>query len=277
MANFYDTHSHLDCPDFSDDLEGIIKRAHEAGVVRIISVGTDLDSSARAVQIAERHPSVSAVVGWHPNDALRAPDDLRPALRTLAQHPKVVAIGETGLDYYRLPRETTVADTADVIHIKQKQRDIFEQQMELAVELGLNCVVHQRGSLEDTLAQMTPYVGKLRAVFHCFSEAPSVLARIMDMGFYASFTGILTFKNAETVCESLAAVPRDRFMLETDCPFLAPIPYRGKRCEPAYLMETAKIAAEVRKCSLEDLSKETCGNADRFFRRISVAKRQNHE
>ena len=263
-ASFYDTHAHLDFPDFAADLPEVVARAEAAGISRIISIGTDLESSRRAVAIAERFPSVFAAVGWHPGHASEAPADIRPALRELAVHPKVVAIGETGLDYHRPPQSPV-----EVERYKAKQADIFRQQMEVAAELGLNCIIHQRDSFADTISQLRPFAGKLRGVFHCFSESVDRLREILELGSMVSYTGIITFKNGANARESLAATPLDRFMLETDCPFLAPIPYRGKRCEPAYVSEISKMAAEVRQCSLEELSAATSATAARFFPKLT--------
>jgi TatD DNase family protein len=257
---FYDTHAHLDFPDFAGDLTDVIARAQAAGISKIICIGTDLESSRRSVAIAERFGGVFAAVGWHPSHASQAPADIRAALRELAVHPKVVAIGEIGLDYHRLP---PVA--GNVAAYKTKQAEIFRQQMEVAVELGLNCVIHQRDSFDDTLAQLQPFAGKLRGVFHCFSESAERLRQVLALDCLVSFTGIVTFKNGVNVRESLAATPLDRFMLETDCPFLAPVPYRGKRCEPAYVNEISRLVAEVKKCSLEELSAATTATADKFF------------
>lgn len=259
MAVFYDTHAHIDYPDFKDDLDAVVARAHTAGIERIITIGTDLDGSLRAIAIAEKFPNVYAVVGWHPTHVTSAPEDIRPALRDLAKHPKVVAIGETGLDYYRMPEHNQEA-------YKAKQASIFRQQMEVAAELGLNCVIHQRNSFDDVITQMEAFREKVRGVFHCFSEPIRSLNRVLELGSLVSFTGLLTFKTAQSARDALAAAPVDRFMLETDCPFLAPVPYRGKRCEPAYVKEIAELAAQVRKCSLEELSNQTCQTAKTFFR-----------
>ena len=266
MPIFYDTHAHLDDSSFAADLPQVIERARAVGVTTLISMGTDHESSATAIRIAEQYDNVFAVVGWHPNDAHKAPDDVRPALRDLAQHPKVVALGEMGLDYYRLPKVTSDAVATEVTRIKQTQARVFRQQLELAAELGLNCVVHQRGDcFNDILDLMRPFADQTRAVFQCFSEGPDALARLLKLGFFVSFTGIITFRTADTMRASLAAVPMNRFMLETDCPYLAPEPHRGKRCEPAYIIETAKMAAKVKNCSMEDLSAATCATARTFF------------
>jgi TatD DNase family protein len=197
-----------------------------------------------------------------------APEDLRPALRELAKHPRVVAIGETGLDYHHLPSEQPDAAPGADEHYKQKQSDIFQQQLEVAAEFGLNCVVHQRSALEDTLRQMQAFAGRVRGVFHCFVDDAEAMQRIVAMGSLVSFTGIITFKNAQSVRDTAAATPLNQFMLETDSPYLAPVPYRGKRCEPGYVKEIAGVIAQVKGCSLEELSSNTCATAEKFFPRL---------
>jgi len=265
MAIFYDTHAHLTYPDFADELPQIVARAEASGISKIICIGTDLDSSKRAIGVAEQFSNVFAVVGWHPSDAADAPSDLRPALRDLARHPKVVALGETGLDYHRLPSTKAEGTTADDEAIKQKQAALFRQHLEVAAELRLGCVIHQRDSLEDTLAQLEPFADRVRGVFHCFANDAAAMQRIVALGSLVSFTGILTFKNGQNIRDALAATPMDKFLLETDCPFLAPMPYRGKRCEPAYVKEISELAAQVRSCSLYQLSAATCATAEGFF------------
>jgi len=266
MATFYDTHAHLDFPDFGEDLAQTIERAQAAGIRRMVSIGTDLTSSRRAIQLSEQFDSVFAVVGWHPSHASEAPQDIRPALRELVKHPRVVAIGETGLDYHHLPTEKPAGTPQDDERYKHKQAAIFQQQLEVAAESGLNCVIHQRDSMEDVLAQMQPFATSVRAVFHCFGSPVADMQRVLAMGSLVSFTGIVTFKNAQSVRDTVAATPLNRFMLETDCPYLAPVPYRGKRCEPAYVQEIATVIAGVKKCSLDDLSAATCTTAQKFFR-----------
>jgi TatD DNase family protein len=266
MATFYDTHAHLVYPDFADEVPQLIARAEAAGIVKIVCIGTDLESSRRAIALAEQFPNVFAVVGWHPSDAMEAPADLRPVLRELAGHDRVVALGETGLDYYRLPSKKAGASAAADEPIKQKQAGLFRQHLEVAAELGLGCVIHQRDALEDTLAQLAPYAERVRGVFHCFANDAAAMQRIVALGSIVSFTGILTFKNGQNIRDTLAATPMDKFMLETDCPFLAPMPYRGKRCEPAYVKEIAEVAAQVKDCSLQELSAATCATAEGFFK-----------
>jgi len=283
-ASFYDTHAHLDFPDFASEVPEIVSRARAAGITRIISIGIDLESSKRAVKLAEEHPDVYAAVGWHPSYALKAPGDLRPALRELARHPKVVALGETGLDYYRLPsREAKKAEAkaqpgaginpgaahADDVRYKQKQAEVFRQHLEVAAETGLNCVIHQRESLDDILTQFEPFAGRVRGVFHCFSESVTPLEKILALNSLVSFTGILTFKGGGNARDALAATPMGKFMLETDSPFLAPTPHRGKRCEPAYVKEIAEAATQIKQCTREQLSEATCLTAKGFFRGLA--------
>lgn len=265
---FFDTHAHLDFPDFERDLDEVLARADAAGIHRLITVGTDLASSGRAVGLADRYPQIFAVVGWHPSHASEAPEDIREPLRALALHPKVVAIGETGLDYCHVPSKHGKGSTEDDQRHKEKQAVLFEQQLEVAAETGLNCVVHQRDAFQAAIDQMRPFAGRVRGVFHCFVNDAAEMRSILALGSVVSFTGILTFKNAASVRATLAETPPDQFMLETDCPYLAPVPYRGKRCEPAHVRETAVVAAQVKGLTLEELSEFTCATAHRFFPKL---------
>lgn len=269
MPTFYDTHAHLDWPDFSGEVPELIARATAAGITKIISIGTDLESTKRAIDLAERFPNVFAVAGWHPSEAMDAPPDLRPALRDLAKHPKVVALGETGLDYHRLPSQKPEFTTKDDERYKERQAELFRQHLEVASEVGLNCVIHQRDALEDTLAILQPFASRVRGVFHCFANDAATVQLILALNSLVSFTGILTFKNGRNIRDALAATPMGHFMLETDSPFLAPMPYRGKRCEPAYVKEISEVAAQVKQCTLEELSRATCATAETFFRGLT--------
>jgi TatD DNase family protein len=269
MPVFYDTHAHLDYPDFQPDFADVLARAREAGITRLISIGTSFASSERALALAEKHEEIFAAVGWHPADAAHAPADVGARLRELAAHPKVVAIGETGLDYFRLP-STRGGAAEDDARDKARQADIFRQQLGVAADLGLNCVIHQRGdTLEDTLRLMEPFRGRVRGVFHCFSGDLATLARVRATGSIVSFTGIVTFKNGQNVRDAVAAAPLGEFMLETDSPFLAPVPHRGQRCEPAHVKEIAATVAQVKGCSLDELSRATCQCAHGFFTRMT--------
>jgi TatD DNase family protein len=205
-------------------------------------------------------------------------------LRALAQSPRVVALGEAGLDYYRLPSkhllgakdailsEAPLSDPNEPIAairdgaVKTAQAIAFEQQLDLAVELGLNIVIHERDAWDDTLAILRPYTGKLRAVFHCFGKPPSQARELLELGHMVSFTGIVTFKNAAEAQDTARQVPPESFMFETDCPFLAPVPFRGKRCEPAHTRQVAEYVARLRGDSIVDLAERTSHNAAAFFR-----------
>lgn len=279
-----ETHAHLDYPDFAQDLEGVMARAAEAGVTRIISIGTGLESSRRAVALAERFLNVHAVVGIHPTNVADEGLDFLPALTELARHPKVVAIGETGIDHHHLPGElqppkVAAVDSALLAQAtgdqerliargawEAAQADAFRMQLDLAAELGLNVVIHQRNAWEETLEVLRPYTGKVRGVFHCFGGTPEDAAEVAALGHLVSFTGIITFKNAEQVRTTAAAVASDGFMVETDCPYLAPVPYRGKRAEPAHTRLVAEKIAEVRGISLEEVAAATTRTAESFFR-----------
>ncbi len=267
METYYDTHAHLTFPDFADEIPAVIERAQAAGITKIITIGTDLESSLRAVQLAETHESIYAVVGWHPNDLESAPEDVRDGLRPLCVHSKVVAIGEIGIDHYRLPSSGGGSEAEDVIW-KARQERIFRQQLELAVEQNLNVVVHQRAALDATLAIFKQYSDRIRAQFHCFVDDIASMQRVIKMGSLVSFTGIATFKNAKDVRETIKVTPIDKLMLETDSPFLAPIPHRGKRCEPSFTRCVAEVVAEAKSVSLNELSGSTCAVAHAFFPKL---------
>lgn len=267
MPCFYDTHAHLDYDDYKTDFADVLARAREAGVTKIISIATDLESSLRALALAEAHPMIFAAVGVHPTNVLQAPADVRSELRQLARHPKTVAIGECGLDYYRLPSASGGTEGDDDLY-RRRQAEIFRQQLEVAADSGLNCVIHQRSSFADLFAEIQPYAGRVRGVFHCFGESVEKLEKILDLGWLVSFTGIVTFKNGQNIRQAVASAPLGKFMLETDCPYLAPVPYRGQRCEPAYVRETAATIGQIKGCSAEELSSATCRTAQEFFPKL---------
>jgi TatD DNase family protein len=281
-----ETHAHLDYPDFAADFDEVLQRATNANVTRIITIGTSLESSRRAIDLAEKHANVFAVIGVHPSYAEKAEEDVTTPLRELARNPRVVALGETGLDYHRLPSLVTgkekkvqlfshalQAETEEQIEAqiedgayKSKQASLFQQQLDLAVELGLNVVIHQRDAWEDTVELMRPYVGKVRGVFHCFGGSLEQANEVCALGHLVSFTGIVTFKNGAGVRQVAAQIPLDKFMVETDCPYLAPEPFRGKRCEPAHTRIVAETIAAARGISLEEIGLATTTTAESFFR-----------
>jgi len=280
-----DTHAHLDFPEFEGQLDAVIARAREAGVHRIITVGIDRASCSKSLAIAEKYDNVYAVVGLHPCNVLdEGAMDFLEELPALARHPKVVAIGETGMDYHHLPSrelakknkgvfealqavtaESTEAEIADGA-MKSAQVEAFNAQLDLAVELGRNVVIHQRDAWEDTLDILRPYTGKLRGVFHCFGGSPEAASEIAAMGHLVSFTGIVTFKNATLVQETAKSAPSDGYMVETDCPYLAPVPFRGRTCEPAHVRLTAEYIARLRGESIENVSCDSERTADSFFK-----------
>ena len=282
-----ETHAHLDYPDFAADFDDVLRRATEAGVTRIITIGTSVESSRGAVALAEKCPNVFAVIGVHPTYVEESGDDVITPLRELAANPRVVAIGETGLDYHSLPSLKLAKERKDTqllvkalqtsteqqleaeIHdgaYKSKQASLFEQQLDLAVELGLNVVIHQRDAWDDTLQIMRPYTGKVRGVFHCFGGSLEQANEVIELDHLVSFTGIVTFKNGAAVREVAAQVPLWKFMVETDCPYLAPVPFRGKRCEPAHTRLVAEAIAQARGISVDEIAEATTETAEKFFR-----------
>jgi TatD DNase family protein len=282
-----DTHAHLDYPDFRADFDDVLRRATEAGVTRIITIGTSVESSRRAVDLAEKYSNIFAVVGVHPTYVEESGEDVITPLRELAKNSRVVAIGETGLDYHSLPSvelskerkstqvfvkalQTSTDEQIEAeIHdgaYKSKQASLFEQQLDLAAELGLNVVIHQRDAWDDTLEIIRPYSDKLRGVFHCFGGTRAQADEVLALGHLVSFTGIVTFKNGASVREIAAQLPLRSFMVETDCPYLAPVPFRGKRCEPAHTHLVADSIATQRGISLDELAHATTQTAESFFR-----------
>lgn len=281
-----DTHAHLDYPDFAPDFDDVLRRASEAGVTRILTIGTSIESSRRAIELAEKYPNVFAVIGVHPSYAEEAGDDVMTPLREMATSPRVAAIGETGLDYHHLPslavakeRKNQVinkalqAETDDQIEsgihdgaIKDKQTSIFQQQLDLAVELRLNVVIHQRDAWRETLDILREYGRQVSGVFHCFGGSREQAEEVIGMGHLVSFTGIVTFKNGASVREVAAGLSLGEFMVETDCPYLAPTPFRGKRCEPAHTRLVAEEIAKARGVPLEEVARATTDTAEEFFR-----------
>lgn len=266
-----DTHAHLDFPDYGDDLEQVLERASAAGVTRIVNVSTSLASCLRSVALIEAHPQVFAALGVHPCNVDESPDDIREPLSRLLKHPKVVAVGETGLDYHRatVPPEGNAARSVWEEN-RARQARFFREQLAIAEEFELGVVVHQRDSWEDTLNILRPFSGRIRAVFHCFGGTLAQAEELLSLGFCVSFTGIATFKNAASVHQTAAKLPRGTFFLETDCPFLAPTPHRGKRCEPAHTRLIAERIATLRGETLEELAEHTTEAANSFFAKRSL-------
>lgn len=252
-----DTHAHLDYPQFQADFPGVLARAESAGITRFVAIGTGLESSSRVRDLAIQSSEIFAATGIHPNHVPDERPDFLHSLREIAQHPRVVAIGETGLDYFRLAKDDTASRMA--------QAAAFRTQLDLAAELRKPVVIHERAAWDDTLAILREYTGRVRAVFHCFGKSPAHAAEVIALGHLVSFTGIVTFKNAPDAQASAATVPAGKFMLETDCPYLAPEPHRGKVCEPAHVRNIAERIATLRNISLAQLATETEAAATAFF------------
>jgi TatD DNase family protein len=260
-----DTHAHLDFPQLQADFQGVLARAAAAGVHRIITIGTTAERSRNAVTLAREHPNIYAVAGVHPNNASEEPAGFLNVLRELANDPRIVALGEMGLDYHYLPSTRGGSPEDDAVE-KRVQAEIFRAQLDLAAELDLPVVVHERDSWDNTVAILREYTGRVRAVFHCFGKSPAHAEAILALGHFVSFTGIVTFKNAELVQQTARTIHADRYMVETDCPYLAPIPHRGKTCESAFVRHTAEFIAGLRGIPLEQVAAETEATANAFFR-----------
>lgn len=247
-----DTHAHIEMKEFEVDREEVIKRAREAGVRYLISVGANMAGSKKAVELAGKYENVYAAVGIHPHDVKEMDDSTIQTLRELARHPKVVAIGEIGLDYFKefSPKELQVVK--------------FRELLSLAKELNKPVVIHDRDAHEDTL-RILKEEGIQNGVVHCFSGDNEFAKEILKLGFYISFTGVITFPKAGEARKVIEAVPIEKIMVETDCPYLAPVPHRGKRNEPAFVREIAKTIAEVKGLSLEDVARITTLNVKELF------------
>lgn len=253
LGPLVDTHAHLDHELFADDVEAVIQRARAAGLHYIITIGSDLASSEAAVRLAETYPSVYATVGIHPHDAVQFNEEAYQRLRELAAHPRVVAIGEIGLDYYydHSPRPV--------------QRAVFVRQLELARETGLPFVVHNREADEDTMAVLRDWGRDVPGLMHSFAGSPAMLEECLSMGYLVSTGGMVTFRNAEAIRAVMARVPLDRLLVETDAPYLTPVPLRGRRNEPAYVQYVVQFLAEWRGLDPKELAATTTANACRFF------------
>ena len=249
-----DSHAHLDMDDYKDDLESVIDRAVEGGVERIITIGIDLASSIKALELANRYDFIYSTVGFHPHDADRVSDDHLKELQVLAKEDKVIAWGEIGLDFFKNRSE------------KEKQIAIFRAQLEIAYDSDLPVIIHNRDADREILEILTSYKNNdNKGVIHCFSSDYETAVTFINMGFYISIPGIVTFKNAETLKQVAGQIPIDRLLVETDAPFLAPVPKRGKRNEPLFVTYTARMIADLREMEFEELAAITTGNCKNLF------------
>jgi len=256
-VSLIDSHCHLEVDAFADDREAVIARAIAAGVGTMITIGASgpMQANRSAVALAAQHPEIFATVGVHPHDASRATDDALAEIERLAGQPKVVAIGETGLDFYydNSPRAA--------------QADAFRRQIELARRLGRPLSIHLRDAADEAARIMREeHAAEVGGVIHCFSGGPAEADVFLDLGFYLSFSGIVTFKTAAAIRAAARRTPADRLLVETDAPFLAPIPQRGRRNEPALVVYTAAALADVRGESVETIAGQTRANTVAAFR-----------
>ena len=252
-SKIIDTHAHLDFPDYKDDIDEVIERAGEVGVEYMINVGTTVASSNKSIELAKQYEQIYASIGIHPNEASKVSGEEWSRLEALAGGDKVVAIGETGLDYYR--------DRSK----REDQKRLFHQHIELAQRHNLPVIIHNREASSDCLDIVHEYSGKIKGVVHCFAGTVEDAEEFLKLGFHVSFAGPITFPKADNLREALKAVPVERLLLETDCPFLAPQPKRGKRNEPSYLQYTIPVLAELYKLSVEDIKRITTLSAKNLF------------
>jgi TatD DNase family protein len=257
-----DSHCHLDDAKFEEDRGAVIARAQAAGVERMMAIGTgngppDLEA---AIRLADRYPFIVATIGVHPHDASKATPETFLRLRELAAHPRVVALGEIGLDYHYdfSPRDV--------------QRSVFEAQLEIAAQAGKPIVIHTREAWQDTVEVLRSQ-WRGAGIMHCFTGDEAQAREALDLGFHLSFGGVITFPKAENVRQAARITPGNRLLVETDCPYLAPIPYRGKRNEPAFMVETVRRLAEVRGSTLEEIANLTTENFETLCLLGAPAKR----
>ncbi|MFF2854565.1 MULTISPECIES: TatD family hydrolase [unclassified Peribacillus] len=250
----FDTHVHVNAEQFNEDLEDVIDRAKEAGVNNMVVVGFDRPTIIRAMELIEAYDFMYAAVGWHPVDAIDMKEEDLQWIEELSNHPKVVAIGEMGLDYHwdKSPKDV--------------QMEVFRKQIRLAKKVGLPIIIHNREATADIVNILKEEeASRVGGIMHCFSGSAETALECINMNFYISLGGPVTFKNAKKPKEVAASVPLDRLLIETDCPYLAPHPYRGKRNEPSYVKLVAEQIAEIKQLTLEEVSQATTENAKKLF------------
>lgn len=251
----FDTHAHLNAEQYNEDLEQVIERAKSEKVEKIVVVGFDRPTITRAMELIEAYDFMYAAIGWHPVDAIDMTDEDLAWIKELSQHEKVVAIGEMGLDYYwdKSPKDV--------------QKEVFRRQIALAKEVNLPIIIHNRDATEDVVTILKEEgAAEVGGIMHCFTGGLEIAKACMEMNFYISFGGPVTFKNAKKPKEVVKDIPSDRLLIETDCPYLTPAPFRGKRNEPSYVKYIAEQIAELREISFEELAALTTENAKKVFR-----------
>ena len=249
----FDSHAHLNDEAFDQDRPDLLETFRDAGVGLVMNAGCSLASSREGIALAEAYPWIYCSVGTHPDTADEVNEEVLEVYRQMCSHPKVKAIGEIGLDYYY-----------ETIH-RDAQMRAFRMQMQLAEELDMPVIVHERDAHEDGMSIVKEFP-KVKGVFHCYSGSAEMARQLVDMGWYIGFTGVLTFKNARKAVETAASIPLERILLETDCPYMAPEPYRGKRNHPGYLPKMAEKLAQIRGIPVEEAIRATTENAKRLYR-----------
>jgi TatD DNase family protein len=259
-VSLIDSHCHLDFPDFAGELDAVVERARAAGVERMITIGTKVEKAARATEIAEAYDSVYFTVGTHPHEAAGEAAADFAAMRRFAVHPKCVGVGEAGLDYHYNYAPPDVA------------KRVFRGQIALARELGLPLVIHTRDAEDDMAAILKDEMGQGRfaALLHCFTSSRALAETALELGLMISFSGVVTFKKSEDLRDIARDVPLDRILVETDAPYLAPVPHRGKRNEPAFVAATARAIAEAKGLAFEALAEATRANTLRLFSKLGT-------
>ncbi|MFS0881633.1 hydrolase TatD [Bacillus sp. 7586-K] len=250
----FDTHAHLNATQFEEDVVEVIERAKSENVSHIVVVGFDRETITRAMELTEQYDMIYAAVGWHPVDAIDMTDEDLDWIKQLAAHPKVVAIGEMGLDYYwdKSPKEI--------------QQEVFRKQIRLAKEVKLPIIIHNREATEDVVKILQEEnASEVGGIMHCFTGSLETAEQCMKMNFYLSFGGPVTFKNAKKPKEVVKEIPMDFLLIETDCPYLTPHPFRGKRNEPSYVKYVAEQIAELKGLTFEEVAKKTSDNAMKLF------------
>jgi len=250
---YFDTHAHYNDEAFDADRSQVLSEIRDSGVSLVVNAGNDLETSLAAMRLAEEHDFIYAAVGWHPQDADSFDAESPELIRKWLKNPKVRAIGEIGLDYYYDNPERDV------------QRRVLYRQMELARELNVPVVIHDREAHADCL-EIVRRFPEVCGEFHCYSGSAEMAKKLIDMGWYLGFTGVVTFKNARRVIEVVEICPVDRMLIETDCPYLAPVPVRGKRNDSRYLRHIAEKIAEIKGMAPEEIARITLNNGRRFFR-----------
>lgn len=262
-----DSHCHLDFPELSGDLSGVLARADEAGVGMMVTISTKLERFPGVLAVAEAHENVYCTVGIHPHEAENEPDVVAQTLIDLAQHPKVIGIGETGLDYYyeHSPRDV--------------QETLFREHIKAARETGLPLIVHTRNAEADTARILSEEAGEgaYPGLLHCFSATKQLAEKAVDLGLYISISGIATFKNADDLRATIAALPIERLLVETDAPYLAPMPHRGKTNEPSFVAHTAAKVADICGISEDALAEQTTNNFFRLFTKAARPRRVHRQ